>query len=427
MALTEKEIKYAKQGSHVDGNGLYLQVASTGAKSWIFRYQLNGRRRAMGLGSLKTLDAKNVRLQLPDLHKQLANGIDPIEERKRRQVEKTTKVEEAALKATNFKQAAEQLIENKKPGWGNEKHAWQWSNSLELYAYPVLGSVPVGNVTTEHVLQALTPIWVSKTETAKRVRQRIESVLDFAKTKNWRSGDNPATWRGNLEHILPDPSDVTPVEHQPALPFRQMPKFMEELRARKGSGARALELCILTVARSSQVRGARWDEVDFDERIWIVPKVRMKGKKKSKREHRVPLCDRALALLKNIPRVEGEPLIFPGRKAGQPLSDMTLRKVTLDINADRAEKGLPLWVDGQTGEKIVPHGFRSTFRDWASDVTHYPNEMAEMALAHVVSDKVEAAYRRSDMFDKRRHMIEDWAAWCEPKDSDVVLVLPRVA
>lgn len=424
MALTALQIKHAKEGLHADGNGLYLQVTESNTKSWMFRYQINGRRRAMGLGSLAEKSAIQAREMVASLRAKVAAGIDPLEEKRAAEAAKLTREVEAKLKSTTFKAAAIEYISNKSPEWSNAKHTAQWVSTLTKWAFPVFGDMPVGDVATEHVLEVLKPIWLTKTETATRVRQRIENILDYARFKNWRTGENPARWSGHLEHSLPKANSVRVVRHHPALPFAQMPEFMDELRAREGNGARALEFVILTAARSGEVRGARWDEIDMENRVWIVPAARMKAK----REHRVPLSDSAWHLLDSLPRVVGEPLVFPGWKANTPLSDMSL-KATIDrINETREAKGLPLWLDPKTGTPVVPHGFRSSFRDWAAEVTDYPNEMGELALAHTVGDKVEAAYRRGNMFEKRRKMMNDWATWCEASGANtVVSILANVA
>lgn len=417
MALTALKIKSNKPGVFADGNGLYLQTTTAGAKSWIFRYSINNRRRSMGLGSISDKTIAAARADIPALRAQVVAGLDPIEERDRAAIEVKVKLEVAKLESTTFKEAALAFIEKKKPEWSNDKHVWQWTNSLEKFVFPVFGSVPVGDVSTHHVLDALNAIWLTKNETATRVRQRIEQILDFAKFNKWRAGENVATWAGHLEHTLAKPSRVSVVEHQPALPYKKIAEFLTDLRQRKGMGARALEFLILTAARSGEVRGARWDEIDLTSGIWTVPPSRMKGEKGKRKEHRVPLSDRAIELLKALPRMAVGPLVFFGRDGDTPLSDMTIKASIGRINADRIDANLPPWVDEKSGRSVVPHGFRSSFRDWAGEITHYPNEMAELALAHAVGDKVEAAYRRGDMFEKRRQMMNDWAIWCEIKDA----------
>lgn len=424
MALTALQIKHAKEGMHADGSGLYLLVSKAGAKSWIFRYQINGRRREMGLGGVAEKSAVQVRAEVGRLRASLAAGTDPLDAKQQAIAENKVKAEMAKIRAITFKDAALEYIDVKKAGWSNEKHVWQWENSLSLYAFPFFGSLPVSDVSTEHVLAGIGPIWVTKTETATRVRQRIEKILDYARFQNWRSGENPARWNGHLEHTLPKPGSVRKVEHQPALPFQHMAEFMAELRKREGSGARGLEFAILTASRSGEVRGARWSEIDMTTGVWTVPAERMKAKK----EHRVPLSASALRVLEAMPKVADEGLIFPGTRPNTPMSDMTLKATIGRINKDRLKAELSLWTDAKSGVPVVVHGFRSTFRDWAAEVTHYPGEMAEMALAHTVADRVEAAYRRGTMFEKRRQMMIDWAAWCEASNATVLApVLANVA
>lgn len=419
MALTALQIKHAKEGMHSDGGGLYLQVSKAGTKSWIFRYQIDGRRREMGLGGLADKSAIKARAEIPALRAQLAVKCDPLELKRIARADSQAEAEKADLHLTTFRTAASEYILKNRSGWSNDHHAWQWQNSLELYAFPTFGDLPAQLVSTEDVLAALTPIWETKTETATRVRQRIESILDYAKVKGYRTDDNPARWRGHLEHILPKPSSVRAVKHQPAVPFKRMGEFMQDLRPREGSGASALEFAILTASRSGEVRGARWGEIDLVERVWTVPAERMKGRK----DHLVPLSGRAVQILQGIPRVAGQDLIFAGQKLDAPLSDRTLLAVVIRINKDRRAANEPEWVDAKTNVTVVPHGFRSSFRDWAAEVTDYPNEMGELALAHAVGDKVEAAYRRGSMFEKRRRMMEDWAAWCDSKSTGVLVPL----
>lgn len=419
MALTALQIKHAKEGMHSDGGGLYLQVSKAGTKSWIFRYQIDGRRREMGLGGLADKSAIKARAEIPALRAQLAANSDPLELKRIAQADSQAEAEKADLHSTLFKTAALEYILKNRKGWSNAHHAWQWENSLGLYAFPTFGDRPAQLVSTEDILAALTPIWETKTETATRVRQRIESILDYARVRGYRSGDNPARWRGHLEHILPKPSSLKAVKHQPAVPYKSMGEFMEDVRLREGSGARALEFAILTASRSGEVRGAMWGEVNLVERVWVVPAERMKAR----RDHLVPLSGRAIEILEEIPRLAGQDLIFAGQKLDRPLSDRTLLAVIVRINKDRIAAGLPEWVDGKTNVPVVPHGCRSSFRDWAGDVTEYPNEMGELALAHSVGDKVEAAYRRGVMFEKRRRMMDDWAAWCDSKSTGVLVPL----
>lgn len=400
MGLTALEIKNAKPGMHADGGGLYLCVKNSGSKSWVFRFQLEGRRREMGLGSLKALEVVKARAKAAEFKSKIAAGIDPLDERR---AEKKAKLEqrkhaEIARKReeVTFRKAAEHLIENKKPSWTNPKHVQQWENTLATYAYPVIGALPVADVTAEHIVEILKPIWSKKSETASRVRMRIENVLNAAKLMGWRSGDNPAVYKGGLEAVLPPISKVKKVRHHPAMPFEDARAFMAMLSKRKGISARALEFCILTAARSGEVRHATWDEIDLETDLWIVPAERMKAR----REHRVPLSKEARAILETLPRLANSQLVFPGQK-GRPLSDMTLSAVLKRMDL----------------KHYTVHGFRSTFRDWAAETTNHSSETVEMALAHTISNKVEAAYRRGDLLEKRRDLMKDWAQFLDGGES----------
>jgi integrase len=340
----------------------------------------------MGLGGYPDVKLSEARERAREARARVVGGIDPIAERQA--VE--SRLRAANTGALTFAQCAERYVEAHRGGWKNAKHAAQWSATLETYACPVMGRLLVRDVELSHVLAALEPIWTAKAETASRLRGRIESVLDWAKARGYRSGDNPARWRNHLDHLLPATGKVARVKHHRALSIGEVGGFMRQLRASEGQGARCLEFAILTAARSAEARGATWSEIDIDEATWTVPAERMKGG----REHRVPLSEPVLAMLKSQPRVAGSDLVFVSPR-GVVLSDMTLTAVTrrLGINA-------------------VPHGFRSTFRDWTSERTGYPRDVAEMALAHAIGDKVEAAYRRGDLFEKRRRMMRDWAAFC---------------
>jgi integrase len=405
MALKAKQIEHAGEGMHADGQGLYLRVQASGARGWIFRFQLNGKRREMGLGTLSEKSAPEARTAAGELRAVLRQGLDPIEERRRKAEQAAAQAAQVAAGAVTFRTVAQDYMAAHRAGWANAKHAAQWESTLTTYAYPVIGDKPVGEVGTDDVLAILRPIWTTKTETASRVRSRIELVLSSARARKLRSGENPAVWRGHLDALLPKPGKVATVRHHPALPYAKLPGFMADLREVPGAGARALELAILTAARSGEVRLASWQEIDTEAAVWTVPAARMKAK----REHRVPLSGAALALIQSQPRIEGCAYVFPGRDGKAPVSDMTLTAVIRRLNE---RPGFEPWVDGRTGAQVVPHGFRSTFRDWAAEATQYPGEMAEMALAHVVGDKVEAAYRRGDMFERRREMMTAWATWC---------------
>jgi len=383
-------------GLYGDGGGLYLQVSDFKTKAWVFRFMMAGRARKMGLGDFELVSLKDARKKRDAAYGLVVDGIDPIDERAAR---KAAQAAETA-KALTFKECAEGYIAAHKSSWKSDKHAGQWGATLETYAYPVIGSLPVQMVETAHVMKILEPIWKDKTETASRVRGRIEKVLDRAKALKLRSGENPAAWRGHLDQLLPAKSQVSPVENHAALPYAELPAFMAKLRAKEGVSARALEFTILTAARTGDTIGAKHKEINKAEKLWTVPAARMKGKKGArKRDHVVPLTKQALAALEAVP-VEGQ-YLFPGGKEGAGLSNAAMSELL---------KGM-----GYKPDYATVHGFRSTFKDWASEQTAYPNELSEMAMAHTVSDKVEAAYRRGDMRDKRRRLMADWAAYCDGK------------
>ncbi len=404
MALTALQIKYAKEGMHADGNGLYLRVQASGAKSWIFRFQLNGKRREMGIGTLTDKSATDVRSEAGQFAALVRSGTDPIEERKRKTVQATEDAKHAAANSTSFRMVATDYIASHRASWKNGKHANQWINTLETYAGPIIGDKSIGSVTTDDVLRILKPIWTTKTETASRLRSRIELVLSYAKALKLREGENPAMWRGHLDALLPKPGKLKNVRHHPALPYGQITEFMAKLRATCGSGARALEFAILTAARSGEVRLATWNEINLDAKLWTIPAERMKAK----REHWVPLSDQAITMLSALPKIAGNDYLFPGDRAKKPLSDMTLTAIVRRFN-ETADSEPPKWIDPKTGDQIVPHGFRSTFRDWAAEVSDYPREVVEHALAHSLPNKVEAAYARGTMIERRRPMMQAWA------------------
>jgi len=400
-ALFVSRIK--EPGKYPDGGGLYLEVAKGGARSWTYRYMLRGAERWMGLGPLHAVPLTDARKKAAAARQLKHEGIDPISARHA----DAAKARLDAAKAITFKDAATAYIEAHKAGWSNLTHEKQWDSSLEAYVYPVFGSLSVQSVDVGLVLKAIEPIWAEKTETASRVRGRIENVLDWATARGYRTGDNPARWRGHLANLLPKKSRVRMVQHFPAIPYNEIGAFMETLRGQAGVAARALEFLILTVARTSEVIGAVWGEFDLDAGKWIIPAARIK----SRREHRAPLSPAALAVLEEM-RGGAEPaandLVFPGRRIGRPLSGMAM---------------LALMKRMGQGEHTV-HGFRSTFRDWAAERTNYPREVAEMALAHVISDQVEAAYRRGDLFTKRQQMMDAWATFCAaPATSGEVVAL----
>ncbi|MCK6376440.1 MAG: integrase arm-type DNA-binding domain-containing protein [Zoogloea sp.] len=375
-------------GLHFVGGvaGLALQITDAGSRSWILRMTVGGRRRDMGLGAYPDVTLAMAREDAKKARADVRQGVDPIEGRRAAQ----SALRASKVAALTFQQAAEAYMTVHAPTWRSAKHQQQWRNTLETYAYPVLGNLLVRDVAKEHVLAVLRPIWTTKIETASRLRSRMELVLGYAMQAGYRpEGLNPARWRGGLDKLLPPPAKVARVEHHQALPLQAVGAFMARLRGEQGMGARALEFAILTAARSGEVRGASWSEIDLDGAVWVIPAARMKAAK----EHRVPLSVGAIGVLKAIPQVVDLDLVFPSRRGG-PLSDMTLAAVLrrMDVPA-------------------VPHGFRSTFRDWAAERTAHPRELAEMALAHAIESKVEAAYRRGDMLERRRAMMGEWAVF----------------
>jgi len=376
-------------GMLADGGGLYLRIGSTGAKSWIFRYRRDGRLRDMGLGPLHTVSLAEARDKAQDCRKLRLQKADPIETRKAGQVEAKL----AAASAITFRKCAERYTEAHRASWRSHKHATQWLTTLATYVYPVFGELPVQTIDVALVMKALEPIWSVKSETASRVRGRIESVLDWAAARGYRSGDNPARWRGHLENLLPRRSKVSRIQHLAALPYAEIGAFMVGLRRQQGIAARALEFAILTASRSGEVMGARWSEINRAERLWIVPRERMKAGK----EHRVPLPDAALAVIDAMAEIRQSEFVFPGYKLRRPLSNMALLKVLR-----RAGRG-----------DLTVHGFRSTFRDWCAERTNFPREVAEMALAHTIGDAVVRAYQRTDLFEKRRQLADAWARYCD--------------
>lgn len=394
--LTARQVQAHKTpGMLADGGGLYLQVSPAGAKSWIFRFQLNGRRRDMGLGSLDVFSLADAREKATGARRLVAQGVDPIDHRAAQQAETVA----AAAKSVTFRQAAEAYIDANRAGWRNAKHASQWSSTLERYVYPSFGHLPVGSIDTALVCKVLDPIWQTKTETASRVRGRIESILDYAKVRGQRDGENPARWHGHLEFTYPAKGEIAPVQHHESLPYSDMPAFWPKLQVQDGLGARALELTILTAARTGEVLGARWSEIDLDDKTWRIPGERMKAG----REHVVPLSDSAVALLRKLAAVRLGDHVFPGQVADRPLSNMvmhmTLRRMKVDV---------------------TPHGFRSTFRTWVAEQTNFAAEVAEAALAHTQDDKVIAAYQRGDFAKKRRALMVAWANYIEGRGARVL-------
>ncbi|MCL2657373.1 MAG: tyrosine-type recombinase/integrase [Betaproteobacteria bacterium] len=383
--LSAMQVTRAKRpGVFSDGGGLYLQVTRTLAKSWLFRYMRSGRSRGMGLGPLHTVTLAEARVKALDCRRQLLNGIDPLDERRSQR----KAARQARAPSLPFRECARKYIEAHRSSWKNEKHVTQWESTLASYAYPVMGDMLAADIDTDEVMRVLEPIWTAKTETASRLRGRIESVLAWATVRRYREGMNPARWKGHLDQLLPNPSKVQKIVHHAALPYGDAPAFMATLLTQEGLGAAALRLVILTASRTNEVISARRSEFDLTTGLWTVPPERMKAR----REHRVPLSTDAVALVKTLLEASGSEFVFPGR-GNKPLSNMAM----LQLLKRMARKDLTV------------HGFRSTFKDWARETTDYPNEVSEAALAHVIGDQTEAAYARGDLFNKRAGLMQDWA------------------
>jgi integrase len=417
--LTALKVERAKHpGMYADGGGLYLRVTPEGTRNWVFRFMLKGRARWMGIGPVALLGLQEARAKALDARRLHHEGQDPIEARKAARAQERL---DAAMGMT-FAQCAAAYIRAHRAGWRNAKHAAQWPTTLATYAEPIIGALPVQSVDTALVMKVLeqevrdapnepaAPFWTARSETASRLRGRIEAILDWAKVRGYREGENPARWRGHLDKLLPARSKVRKVEHHAALPHAELPAFMAALREQDGVSARALEFTILTAARTGEAIGATWNEINWHDKVWIVPGARMKAGN----EHRVPLCDRALTILRELePATEEERrsqrFVFAGAKAGLPLSNMAF-----------------LMLLRRMGRRdLTVHGFRSTFRDWAAERTNFPGDVVEMALAHVIGNKVEAAYRRGDLFEKRRKLMEAWATYCATPRTGKVIALQR--
>jgi integrase len=394
--LTALKVKnLSKPGAYADGRGLYLAVAAErvkdgkkvpGGKSWLYRYKVAGRGHWLGLGGAGDVTLAQARIAAEDARRSVKSGVDPIATKRAAKAKPAESVK-------SFETVADEYIAAHKAGWKNEKHGKQWRATLEAYAFPFFGQNPVAGITVDDVLDCLTPIWESKPETASRVRGRIEAVLDYAKTRGWRSGENPARWKGHLDHLLPARAKIARVVHHAALPWAALPAVMAKLADAGGMSALALRFAVLSAARSGEARGARWNEIDMAGKVWTIPMERMKAGV----EHRVPLSDAAVAILTAVQPARKAPdgFVFPGGKKNAPLSDVALSKALAAV-----------------AEGFTVHGMRSTFRDWAAESTAYPREVAEAALAHANRDKVEAAYRRSDLFQQRARLMEAWAKYC---------------
>lgn len=394
--LSARTVATAKPGRHADGGGLYLVVDDAGRRKWVLRFTRHGRAREMGLGSGRDVPLAEARKAAHVAREHVRAGLDPIAERERERA--------GTLRIPTFGEAADELIADIRTGFRNEKHRAQWVMTLRDYAAP-LRTKRVDEIGTADVLAVLKPVWQKRPETASRLRGRIERVLDAARARNLRSGDNPARWRGHLDKLLPKPGRLTRGHHA-AMPFEELPGFMGRLRAIEGPSARALEFAILTAARSGEVLAMTWAEVDMAARVWTVPAARMKAG----REHRVPLSPAAMAILEAMRAVATGAHVFPGFRNGKPLSTMAMAMVLRRL---------------ATG--VTVHGFRSTFRDWAGESTPFPREVAEAALAHVVGDATERAYRRGDALEKRRKLMDSWAGFCDPLKGDNVVVLRKGA
>jgi len=388
--FSDRKVKtLTKSGRYGDGGGLWLQVRDAAHKSWIFRFARAGRAREMGLGPLHDVSLAAAREAAQRCRAQLRDGLDPLEVRRQLVADNL-----ASASGRSFNAAASEYISAHAPGWRNAKHAAQWQSTLTTYAAPIIGKLACGDVTTAHLAKILAPIWKGKTETAARVRGRIEAVLDFAAVRGWRSGDNPARWKGHLAELFPPRSRVAPVRHHPALPWREVSAFVLELRGREAMAARALEFAVLTAARTGEAIGATWAEIDTVARIWTVSADRMK----MKRDHRVPLSPPAIKLLEQLRPENAKPehFVFHNDSRARPISNMAM--IQLLARMGRAE--------------ITVHGFRSSFRDWVLEATEHPRDLAELSLAHVNRDKVESAYARGDAIERRAKMMNDWAAFC---------------
>ena len=376
--LTARKVQTAKPGKYSDGGNLYLIVSPTGSRKWVLRFTWRGQTKEMGLGGAGSVPLGDARERAASARRKIAQGLNPIDERRRDNGIPT------------FGEMADAVHEALAAGFRNEKHKAQWKMTLETYAAPLRGK-PVDTIATDDVLAVLKPIWTTKAETASRLRGRIEKVLDAARAKGFRQGENPARWRGHLDHLLPKRSKLTR-GHHPALPYQDVAVFVGRLRESDSLAALALELCILTAARSGEILGMRWSEINLDERVWTLPPDRMKAG----REHRVPLSERAVAILRQLAEIRTGDFVFPGQRKGRPLSNMAMEMMLRRMKADT----------------ITVHGFRSSFRDWAGNETPYPRDLIETALAHVVGDEAERAYRRSDALEKRRKLMAAWAAYC---------------
>jgi integrase len=404
--LTVKAVeKQTKPGLYGDGGGLYLQITKQGVKSWLYRFMIDGKAYGMGLGATHTITLAEARQKATDARKLVINGGNPLEAKRLAALQ----AKAAKVRLMTFAECANAYIEAHKVSWRNAKHQDQWVNTIESYVNPIIGTLPVSEVDTALVMKVLTQsdadglqFWQSKNETANRVRGRIEAILGWATTSGFRSGDNPARWKGHLINLLATISRVERIKHRPSLPWERIGAFFCALKQTEGIAARAVEFTILTASRSGEVRGAKWSEIDLKKKVWTIPASRMKAKQ----EHEVPLSSSAIDLIQKQERIPGSDVIFPNTK-GDVLSDMALTAVIR-----RMDKKDPDQWKTDSGDIITVHGFRSTFRMWAAEATNYPREVAEHALAHKLPDAVERSYQRGSQFSKRSAMMEDWASYC---------------
>jgi integrase len=411
-----KIAKINKRGYYSDGNGLYLKVTASASKSWIFRYTVGGLKRDMGLGAVHTLSLSEARLKAKDQRLMLLDGHDPLTARERAREAEVL----ARAKMMTFNECATQYIAAHRNSWKSEKHALQWPATIATYASPVFGSLPVAEVDLGLVMKVLNPIWTDKTETAKRLRGRIESVLGWATTSGYRQGENPARWRGHLENLLAAPNKIKPVKHQPSLPWKEVGQFISSLRQQDGIAPRALEFLILTATRTGETLEAKWDEINLETGLWMIPAIRMKAGV----EHHVPLSKEAVALISKIPRVDK--YVFTSATYGKALSDMSLTAVLKRMHEANIKSGGKGWIDPkENNRRITSHGFRSTFRMWgAESVSHsFPREVIEFALAHKLPDQVESSYQRGTVFEKRIPLMQAWSDYCS-KSQDSATVTP---
>lgn len=409
--LTDLQVKSINSpGKHNVGGvpGLRLQVTKAGTKSWVLRTRVFGKVREIGLGSYPAISLKKSRENATTMYEQINSGIDPVEERQKRILE----MQLAKASTKTFAQCKEAYIALREPQWSNPKSSQQWHSTLDVYAMPILGKLSVSTIETHHIQQVLEPIWAKKTDTASKLRGRIEMILSYAITSGYRTKDNPARYKGHLDNILPSPTKLIGNKHHPALDYHDINHFMEYLKKSEATSAKVLELLILTAARSGEIRNATWSEIDWNHNKWIIPVERMKANK----QHEVPLSNQSIKLLKSLPNYTAKSgLIFPGTK-DRPMSDMTISKLVKRIHEQALKADDPGFIDKHADNKIVtPHGFRSTFRDWAGEQSNFPSEVIEHALAHKIKDKAEAAYQRGTLMPKRVKLMQCWSNYCFTK------------